>query len=490
MVKRGAEKQITKDEIENEDDEERYGAVISGYGMQKASDEQLAQRRIVHAARTHDGRPDFSKKKAANPFANLVLVAPAANNNKDTTASVTNNTTTTTNNNATIASETKEEEVKKAATVDTAKEVTAVEKVTTVSEAKHETKGATGALQPETESTTEPMPSSAPNKKAKTESIFGNSSAFAGGFASATSSASGFAGATSGFGFAAAATTTAFGFATSKGFGEVKGTGFNVAFNNTSTVPSSSSVEPTTTTGTSTTNEPFAFAPSKEQDPSSAAPIAQQALLPEQYKLSTGEEDDLVLAEARCKTHRWAPTKCVVVPEERKQQVPSVAPSAAFTTKESDGNATSNDTAKGTKDDSNNNVATDNKSTNNDSTTTASSSPSTCTWHEVGTGPLKFLKSLADGRLRIVQRRESTPHGNATTVILNLPIWKETVVDLPSDKHVKLMSVASAKETWTVLCKFKLADEAATMTTSLRKEIAACAHSCYGPNKKDENDKE
>lgn len=78
---------------------------------------------------------------------------------------------------------------------------------------------------------------------------------------------------------------------------------------------------------------------------------------------------------------------------------------------------------------------------------------STFSWREVGTGPLRVLQLRQEhkgaGELhtkntstRVVQRRESTPGGSGTKVILNVPIRRETVVHRQGDKHVMLSTIS------------------------------------------------
>lgn len=60
-------------------------------------------------------------------------------------------------------------------------------------------------------------------------------------------------------------------------------------------------------------------------------------------------------------------------------------------------------------------------------------------WKEVGIGPLKILVSCSDkNNARIVQRRESTPGGPGTKLILNVMLREECVVEKRGDKFVKL----------------------------------------------------
>lgn len=61
-------------------------------------------------------------------------------------------------------------------------------------------------------------------------------------------------------------------------------------------------------------------------------------------------------------------------------------------------------------------------------------------WKEVGIGPLKVLSSKANGCTthRIVQRRESTPGGPGTKLILNVVLKESVQVGKSGEKFVTL----------------------------------------------------
>jgi len=63
-------------------------------------------------------------------------------------------------------------------------------------------------------------------------------------------------------------------------------------------------------------------------------------------------------------------------------------------------------------------------------------SSSAMDWKEVGIGPLRVLTD--DTHTRIVQRRENTPGGQGTKLILNLPLKDECSVEKRGDKFVRL----------------------------------------------------
>jgi hypothetical protein len=64
-------------------------------------------------------------------------------------------------------------------------------------------------------------------------------------------------------------------------------------------------------------------------------------------------------------------------------------------------------------------------------------------WKEVGTGPVRILKHTSEeAQYRIVQRRETSPGGAGTKLILNVMVSPtETHVERHADKHVRLTTV-------------------------------------------------
>ena len=59
-------------------------------------------------------------------------------------------------------------------------------------------------------------------------------------------------------------------------------------------------------------------------------------------------------------------------------------------------------------------------------------------WKEVGIGPLRVLTDEKSKHTRIVQRRENTPGGQGTKLILNLALRDECQVERKGDKFVRL----------------------------------------------------
>jgi hypothetical protein len=255
---------------------------------------------------------------------------------------------------------------------------------------------------------------------------------------------------------------------------------------------------------------------------------------PDEYQATSGEEDEVVLFEKRCRTHRWGPKKAVQEEEQHQQQekVLSVPASALYTstsvnmngstastsgddaavatTTETAATATGADTAtaNGNADASCDKDATEaTKAATSDSTEekSASTAPAAGAWHDVGTGPLRVLRNALTHTCRLVQRREVTPNGNATKVLINLPVWKESTVTCPSEKHVQFLTLntntasstttssttngaatATAAEslTDTLLFKCKLAEEAEELAAILRQQLAQ-AKSMYNSGAED-----
>jgi len=114
-------------------------------------------------------------------------------------------------------------------------------------------------------------------------------------------------------------------------------------------------------------------------------------------------------------------------------------------------------------------------------------------WKEVGTGPLRFLHNPKTNVYRLVQRRECTPGGNGTKLILNVPIKAgSSHVLKSSEKHVQinLLEVASAGDSKEAkpaceryLFKFRTTEEADEMFNALTKSIKENEN---GSNKEEE----
>lgn len=344
--KRGAERQITKDDRDDEsgseDDPVREG-------FRKAEDAILAQRRIVKVARTAEGGVDFSKKKV-NPFAGVTLTAATKPDNDD-------------------------------------------DKVENSTDAADKPK------------------------------VFGAATGFSG--------------------FATLGESKGFGFATAAGFGEA----FKTA-------------DPNAFGGAAAT---FAFAKTADEGSNTTTALVKKedakTILPSDYELKSGEEDETLVLEKRCKTYRSGTAEAAKSPTSTTAEaaVPSVPPS------ESSLGATAvekKEDKPGAKEEN----GSEKPAGEDDKNKTREK-----TWLEIGTGPLRLLRHQ-QGRLRAVQRRETTPGGSATKVILNVPLYRESAVSKLSDKHVQIVTVSEGAAT-TILCKFKTAMEASEVFGALEREI-------------------
>jgi hypothetical protein len=216
--------------------------------------------------------------------------------------------------------------------------------------------------------------------------------------------------------------SSSMGFGMAKGFGEAKAAPASAFGGATMTAKATE-----TETENETTEETL--------------PIDPIAELPSDYEIKSGEEDEVVLWEARARTHKLIPagSKIETKPTNvtAKAAVHSVPPSQSLVganqTKESE------------------------------------KSPET-SWQEVGTGPLKVLQHVINRKIRLVQRREVTPSGPATKVLLNAPLHigglAKTNVQRPTEKHVQWTTHVEGKAV-TFLFKFKTAQEASKMAEAI-----------------------
>jgi hypothetical protein len=151
--------------------------------------------------------------------------------------------------------------------------------------------------------------------------------------------------------------------------------------------------------------------------------------LPTDYEARTGEEEESSLFQARCKTHR-------LVPAESKEHSANKTPAPA-TAKAAPAVPHSESLLR--------------KSPTDDGTRESE----TIVWQEVGIGPLKVLQHDTTKKIRIVQRREVSPSGPATKVIVNAPLHSGslTKVHQPTEKHVQWTTPIDGKAT-TYLFKF------------------------------------
>jgi len=213
--------------------------------------------------------------------------------------------------------------------------------------------------------------------------------------------------------------------------------------------------------------------------------------LPISVELTTGEEDERVIHEGRCKSFVWVldnkdETKHPAGSDDATDGISSstsntgkanlsVKPSTEFqaaissnktnkvettTTKvevpsstteenEEDQNIDSTRTTNENKIEEGENK--DDSTTEKDNSSAISSSSSKSQkhrWQELGIGPMKILRSTKKpDRFRLVQRRESSKNGKATKVILNVPLWKESTCerDRQAQQYLRLKTFENGK---------------------------------------------
>jgi len=271
--------------------------------------------------------------------------------------------------------------------------------------------------------------------------VFGGGSAFSGfgGFGSSSNTSEGFgSSSSSGGGFGSA-------FGSSSGFGTKASSESDAA--KTSAPATSLFGKPTGSPGFS-----FGFAKptTKESESASSATVT----LPENVKLTTGEEDEVKMHEVRCKSFKLVTQAETKEVEERKESAnPSVRPSSNFENK--------------------------NRESSKDDKESDEKKGPQHRWQELGIGPVKILRSTnhAD-KFRMVQRRESTPNGAAHKVILNIPLWKEVTCKKPSDQQLVLTTVSGSGDGVTFTLKFKEAGEALAFSECI-KDVCEEAKSCF-----------
>ncbi|VEU37290.1 unnamed protein product [Pseudo-nitzschia multistriata] len=451
--KRGADHQITKDDYDYDpDDEENDGAEADErlkQGFSRAPDDVLKRRKIVRVKRPSAAPPPAKVLAAAgpasgasgsNPFASTSLSAPSGNNGN-----------TSGNGNPFAGAKLVSSAPDSAATSDP--------------DPNPNPTGTKGGAEKEKET--------GPAKK----KVFGFGSASGFGAASSANGTSGF-GSSTGGGFAGVGSSgggfgsssggaSGFGSAVSSGGGETKGFG---GFGSSSAAPSSlsnSNGGPTKSLFGSTGSSGISFNFSKADSSADAKGKDNPANLPDtdDLDLKTGEEDEETIHSGRCKAFEWTVPEDTGAgtlaeagadrgdaPEPSKTKNPSVRSSTQFETAISTGGGAKDSEGKGGR------------------------------WKELGTGPVKILRSTKHkDRLRLVQRRESSKMGPATKVILNAPLWKESTCerDRQAQQYLHLKTIKDGRMSQFLL-KFREAHDAGTFHHHLVDQIPLTRR-CFVP---------
>jgi hypothetical protein len=215
--------------------------------------------------------------------------------------------------------------------------------------------------------------------------------------------------------------------------------------------------------------------------------------LPEHVELTTGEEDEDVVHDGRCKSFHWVPKKddstaAAADTETTAKANLSVKPSTEFEAAISTIKNDNKDKADESKERTDGASEEDSESNNNKDEgatkeggqdastkteqTESNSSPEQFRWQELGVGPIKILCSMSDsGKYRIVQRRESTKNGPATKVILNIPLWKESKLEQPAPKFLTVKTLVGDRVE-SYMLRFKDTSDASHFHHYLSESVA------------------
>lgn len=437
--KRGASQQITKDDCEDDDDDAENNEKLK-QGFKRASGEVLSSRKIYKVKRT------FTTPKTAEDVAkNVSGVAP-------TTASSTDMKPTTLMGSGSSP-------------------LTSTPTVATAS----------GGSNPfaSTVLTSTKEKSTEAGTTAQKVFGFGSVSSF-GAASSGLSTGNGSSGFGGGGGFAGVGTggkPTGFGSSSSS---STSGTSSKFVFGSSS----QSSVA-----GGGTTKSLFGnvgatgitFSLSKKSDHSNdstavkAVDTTNTTKLPDKVDLKTGEEDEEEIHSGRCKSFEWVEDSSNMTngdsencndnaddrtsPSKNKTNL-SVQSSTQFqaaissskpksaSIKSSDDDNNQNNSVKGAK------LALDETPENSTGIAASATASLKHRWVELGIGPVKILRSKSNpGRLRMVQRRESSKMGPATKVILNVPLWRESACerDRQAQQYLRLKTMKEGK-----MCQYSL----------------------------------
>ena len=426
--KRKADVQITKDDYnpddnnstDNNDDNDRYGTVMEGYGIPKASAEQLRQRRMVRAKRPAAATNNTNNK---NVFGNIQLVST-----KTTT------TSSSSEGLGTTAAATNKDKQENSA------------KPPVFGANKYTGFAITASAQSKEKGTTTTTTS-----KPATSFVFGaaSSSTFS-GFGSVrqtttttTTTNTPFGG----FGSSSAGMKTKLARDDSDTAGDDRGTGAD----RKGAVDTASGDAHTTTNhhhhhqGTANSNT-----------------------FPSDFVPQSGEENLTVLLEQRCRVYRWGQASLTtgatnaedttvpsVPPSHQGFDVASAGPAALLPLpKPADNQTTTTTTAAAAQED--------------DTTTTND----TYDWIEVGLGPVRVLQKQPDRQHYgwVTQRRQPNLQDTPTTVTINCNLGAESTVTAVSDRHVKFSTYLGTHRLLLFRCKDKAA--ATDLSRCLRAVIA------------------
>jgi NUP50 (Nucleoporin 50 kDa) len=311
------------------------------------------------------------------------------------------------------------------------------------------------------------VPSNSDNDKPK---VFGSGSGFSGFGSAAATSSNGFGG-TIYNGFGTAPSSTGFGFGTAPTTTSTAEPGTSSAITSTPSFGFGKS----STTSTASAND---SADKAEEVP--VSPTKATLKLPDEVKLTNGEENEQILIELRVKVFKLVQSTAEEDKETSKHEVavaaPSVPPSTSSFTKpktEAEAASADDETKNKNADDSNLDGKLDNAN---------SKGKLELKWQDLGAGPFKLLEG-GPNKLRLVQRYQGkNPGDKPTRVLLNHPFWKESRIMKTDTKYLQLDLLVPTEdktlEKMTYSIKFKSEAEADSLYEVLTKQKET-AKSCF-----------
>ena len=464
-AKRTAERQLTKDDEEGDDDNDYVGAPFA-----KASAEVLAGRKIRKARRPEQAAAALTAP-LVKPSVSNGAVSPNGAPSTATTSNPFANTVLTLSSNPTPTATT----TATAATSTTSSDGSAAEKkifgsgfgsgfAAAANSSNNEKNVVAGGFGAGFAGFGTAIAGTGTGTSASTDTTVGGFGAAAAAAASNKDS----------FVFGKSSSTSLFTVPSSAAPGSGGSSMFSFGFGKTSSTAATSNA---TSTGSANTSD-------SKTTPS--------MVLPDQVELANGEEQELNLHEARCKTYKWVPdvadddaddndgqtSSSTTTPKEAAP--PSVPSSNSFQVGQAK-EATQKQKEEDTNDKASGPAAKSLSDTSNLDTTAAS-----FRWQEIGVGPLKLLQDDESNppKYRLVQRRESTPNGPATKVLLNLPIYRESKASLKQgqENYLSFCTIGPEGVTETYLWKFKEVAQARHFCRAL-EGVLVFAKSCFGTAK-------
>jgi hypothetical protein len=259
-------------------------------------------------------------------------------------------------------------------------------------------------------------------------------------------------------------------------------------------------------TATTSTSKPFVFTSSttEKSDTNNAdtATAAAALVLPNDYVVQSGEEQEEVLYESRAKAYRWGiPT--ITTTENAaavaKPEAPSVPPSemlAAPASSADNGDKQEEETEEKAEEtvvvETAEEPAT--ATTTEDTTTTPPSKSNTSQWIEVGVGPVRVLiqrnnNSTIPSFGRLVQRRQPDPKEKATKLLVNCNLGRESTFTVLGDCHVQIATPVGNNKCLQFLFKFPSVVQAKEFQKTVQRVVQSSKSFLDGDDENDNHGK-